>query len=480
MIRQSFILLFAAFAHEIRLLRRDRFCVGMLVLFMLLLAASGLNSYLKWREFGDNQVRLQAATREEWLSQPTVNAHMATHVGQTVYKPISSLTVFDPGAVPYCGSRLFLQSHQQSAATEPPQRDELNLLQNESYSPAVLLQQVGPLLIIILGHASIAREKEGGTLAMLLTTGTRWHFLVVGKCLAVLLAMTVVVAPALFLLAMLLADSGSLLESRDLMMREAAILIAVAIYYFGWLSLAIAVSSRCNSTIGGFSLLVAIWAILVLVTPRIAADAAGILSPLPTPAALRQAKENAVREANQSSVAKAKANKQLEARLLKQFGVQRVEDLPVDIAGARMIELEAKSNRIYDDLDVKASQIANRQDEIVELFQYASPYLAVRNVSASFSATDRAHHGDFLAEAESYRRQFVQEMNLAEMRKQKPGKSSSERREFWARVPDFSPQKITAATDLSRSWTSILCLIVWSALMGVFALVSHPRTPRTR
>jgi len=113
------------------------------------------------KRFAIQQSDLQAADREAWLSQTTANAHMATHTGQTVYKPVSPLASFDPGAVSDFGSTVFLQSHHQSAAKNNLRQDKIDLLQSEAYSPAVLLTLIGPLLIIVLGSASIARRLAG-------------------------------------------------------------------------------------------------------------------------------------------------------------------------------------------------------------------------------------------------------------------------------------------------------------------------------
>jgi len=63
----------------------------------------------------------------------------------------------------------------------------------------------------------------------------------------------------------------------------------------------------------------------------------------------------------------------------------------------------------------------------------------MRAVSSSLAATDRAHHFDFINSAENYRRQFVEDLNVAEMKKQKPGDSPDQRRQFWAQVTEFLP-----------------------------------------
>ena len=464
----------ATFRNELRLLLRDRFCVVLLVCFSVGLAWASWNSHSTWRGFAAKQTNRQAEAREHWLSQPTVNAHMATHVGQTVYKPVSPLAGFDPGAVSEFGSSIFVQSHYQSSAKNPPTWDKVDLIRNEAYSPAVLLELFGPLLIIILGIASIAREKEGGTLSMLLTTGSRWSAIATGKGFAVLLTLFVVAIPGLTLILLPWIEGDRLLQPLDLLVRESVLLFMLAAYFAGWFGVTIWVASKSSSVSGSFSVLVALWSIVALVMPRIAGDVANFASPLPTNAEIRLEKEYAVHDSNQASVEKAKATRELEERLLKEFKVDKIEDLPIDIAGARMIEQEKSTNRLYDEIEQRVTDAKNRQNEIIGGFQFASPYMAIRAVSTSLSATDRTHHFDFVNDAEDYRRQYVKELNTSEMKRKKPGSTADERRKFWAQVSEFQPSFVPSSLDLRRCIPAMLCVAVWAIVAVVASLFACP------
>ncbi|MEM7454519.1 MAG: DUF3526 domain-containing protein [Planctomycetota bacterium] len=465
----------ATFCNELRLLIRDPLCVLLLMFFSIGLGWASWSSQGLWRGFANRQVEFQSAEREAWLSQSTENAHMATHVGQTVFKPISPLAGFDPGAVSDFGSTVFLQSHYQSAAANEPGRDETSLDQNEAYSPAVLLQLIGPLLIIILGTVSIAREKEGGTQSLLLTTGASWHAIVIGKGLAVLVTVLIVATPGLLLFAVPWFDRNSVLPSVDLIVRETVIFIMLTAYYVGWIGLTMLVTVKSSSTTGSFSLLVALWSVIALVMPRVAGDAATYVSPLPTNEEIRLEKEAAVHDANQSSIDIAEANEALEQRLLEEFEVDRIEDLPIDIAGARMIDQEASTNRLYDEVDKRVQRATGQQNKIIDGFQIVSPYLAMRAVSSSFSATDRVHHLDFVESAEDYRRQFVEALNVAEMEKRKPGDTPEERRRFWDRIPGFIPDFVSALEDTKRSMVAMICICVWAVTLCAASLFASPK-----
>jgi len=468
----------ATFYNELRILLRDPFCLALLACFSAGLAWASWNSYVHWSNFSKQQSELQSDAREHWLSQPTANAHMATHVGQTVYKPISPLAGFDPGAVSEFGSAIFVQSHHQTSAKKPLTYDEVDLLQNETYSPAVLLELFGPLLIIVLGIASIAREKEGGTLSILLTTGSAWPAIAAGKGLATLLALLVVAMPGLLLLALPWFESDRLLAPLDLIVRESAMVITLFAYFAGWFGLTIWVSSKSSSMSGSFSILIALWSVVALVMPRIAGDVANFVSPLPTHAEIRFEKDNAVHDSNQSSVSKAKATRDFEEKLLKEFKVERIEDLPIDIDGARMIDQEITTNRLYDDIEKRVTDAKNRQNEINRGFQFVSPYMAMRTVSTSLAATNRTHHFDFLNDAEHYRRQYVKDLNTLEMKRSKPGSSPEQRRQFWALVTEFQPRFVSAFRDSSRCMSALICVGVWSLVAIVASLFACPKISR--
>jgi ABC-2 type transport system permease protein len=164
--------------------------------------------------------------------------------------------------------------------------------------------------------------------------------------------------------------------------------------------------------------------------------------------------------------------------LLAEFKVDKIEDLPIDIAGARMIEQEATTNELYDEIEQHVADAKNRQNEIVSRFRFASPYMAIRAISASLAATDRAHHFDFVNDAENYRRQYVKELNTSEMKRKKPGSTPEARREFWAQVSEFQPRFVSSGLDLRRCSLAMCCVAVWSIVAVVASVYACPKVSR--
>ena len=79
------------------------------------------------------------------------------------------------------------------------QRQSAGLTRFSSLTPGFLALVLAPLFIILIGYGSVSREREAGTLTLLLSQGTtRWQ-LILGKLLAL------IAASGLFLLPLLLA-----------------------------------------------------------------------------------------------------------------------------------------------------------------------------------------------------------------------------------------------------------------------------------
>ena len=143
--------------------------------------------------------------------------------------------------------------------------------------------------------------------SILLTTGSPWSGIAIGKGLAVLLPLIVVAFPGLVLIAIPWLENDRPMRPVDLGLREIVMMGALTAYFVGWIGLTILVSSKSKSMIGSFSILVTLWSVVALVLPRIAGDVAHFVSPLPTHAEVRLEKENAIQDSNQSSARRAKA-----------------------------------------------------------------------------------------------------------------------------------------------------------------------------
>ncbi|PPJ67989.1 ABC transporter permease, partial [Staphylococcus aureus] len=78
----------------------------------------------------------------------------------------------------------FLEGHRQNSANFGDVRQSSLLLRFGQLTPAFVLQVLAPLLLIFVGHSGVVRERESGTLRVLLAQGVSGRQLVIGKLLA--------------------------------------------------------------------------------------------------------------------------------------------------------------------------------------------------------------------------------------------------------------------------------------------------------
>ena len=170
--------------EEWRLLRRDRVAALGLALLLLLSAVACFTAWEQRSSAAAARARYQAQVDHEFESQPERHPHRMVHYGHFVFRPLSPLAALDAGVDAYTGHTLYLEGHRQNSANFGDVRQSSLLLRFGQLTPAFVLQVLAPLLLIFLGHGALARERESGTLRVLLAQGIRPWQLVAGKVLA--------------------------------------------------------------------------------------------------------------------------------------------------------------------------------------------------------------------------------------------------------------------------------------------------------
>jgi ABC-2 type transport system permease protein len=464
-------MLFAIIRKELREIFRDRVVTLGLLLFVVVLAYSCFAFTAAWAERNALQSSRQNESREQWLAQTTASAHQATHNGQSVYKRPTRLAAIDPGTDLVLGQTLRLESHKRHEPVGVVRRDQLSFFRLSFESPSLLIQALLPLAAILLSYGVVSRERELGTWNLVTTLGVKRHTVVLGKLVAVFVIVAVMMLPVLIFLTWTVAtaSTNALLPIGDLVARAVFLAVVNLIYLFGWCATGVALSSRFSvgSTL---VLLISCWVFWTLVIPRVAVDLAYSQHPIPSRAKMQEARETAIRHGSDSKQSLKNFNRQLEQRLLKQYDVNDLADLPIDINAARLLAMEEFTDAIDDEALSTRAAIYQKQNRVVDRFGTVSPYLAIRSLSMAFAGTDRQHHEAFLSSAERYRREYVKILNTAEMTREGPGKTPESAREFWGQVPEFQ-QRSPKWTLIARAlkWHFGL-LISWSLIMTAIAL----------
>lgn len=144
---------------------RLRALAGGCVLLLLAMALLGWQTTVAQME-----ARTAASAQEtaNFLSQGAKNPHAAAHFGQYAFRPLLLPAAIDPGVSAWMGSMIWMEAHRRNLAEFRPAEDGAGHGPAVGLSVSWVLQYVLPLLVIMIGFAAIAGERERGTLPLLL------------------------------------------------------------------------------------------------------------------------------------------------------------------------------------------------------------------------------------------------------------------------------------------------------------------------
>jgi len=465
--------------EEWRSLLRDRAAVLGLALLTLLMLVAALNAWEHQRNTNAERAHYQAQANQAFESQPDRHPHRMVHFGHFLFRPLNPLAAFDPGIDGYTGNTLFLEGHRQNSANFGDVRQNSLLLRFGQLTPAFVLQVLAPLLLIFFGYAGVARERESGTLRILLAQGVSSRQLVLGKFLALAgFAGVALLPPVLGLF--WFAASGQAPWTLALLLVAG---------YVGWLLLwaLVVVLGSMLAARGRDALLVLLtaWAVAVILVPRWAPDLATTMVALPT-----RFEDNI--NVQRDYLALGDAHNPDDPRfsafrdnLLRKYGVTRIEDLPVNFKGLVGMEGERLSSELFDRYADAAFDRQARQNAVVDGFGWLDPALALRRLSMTAAGTDLAAYRRFLEQGERYRYDLVQGLNRIEAEELRyvddtdPNKENRVSRSHWKAFPPFRYEPAPLADALRRAAPAGLALLLWVATAAALVWGLGGRLGRT-
>lgn len=446
------------------LVRDGRFRLTAALLVVLALVA-GLAGWQQVRALHAEAAAAGTGERGRWLGQGGKNPHAAAHYGTYAFKAPRPLAVVDPGVQAYLGSAVFLEAHRQNEPLHRPAQDGTALQRFGDLSPALVGQALLPLLVILLGYAAFTGERERGTLRQLLALGVQPLHLLLGKALGCIAALTLVLVPLAALgvaAAALLAPPG---QQGDELLRALAWVAVHTIYLGAFLFLTLAVSALARSARTALVVLLGFWLIGVVALPRALSDLGRSLHPTPSSLAFRNELDAALGDPHGRETLEAQR-----VAILKQYGVSRTQDLPINWSGIALQFGEERANQIFDRFFQGLWATLAAQDSIFQLGAIVSPAPAIQLLSQALAGNDTAQHLNFLTQAEQHRREMQRTLNGA-LRDSKGSNAAFD----WNRIPPFgfSPPPITSA--LAPLLPSLAFLIAWFAATAVAATVAVRR-----
>ena len=460
--------------EEWRVLARNRAGLIASALLVLLILVASFTSLERRSAIEADRERYQASTDETFDEQPDRHPHRMVHYGQFVFRPIAPLAFFDAGVDSFTGNTIFLEGHRQNSANFAEARQSSLLLRFGQLTPAFVLQTLAPLLVIFLAFASVAREKERATLKLMLAQGVSGRSVIAGKLLGHGAIALMIGLPAFAVLITFAATGAAGWGSVALM------ILGYAAWLLLWAALGVLVSALAGRPRDALAILIGLWMVVVILLPRALPEAASAQEQLATKIETEIALHRDLLEIGDSHDPDDPYFNDFKQEVLAEYGVDSVEELPVQYAGLVSIEGERLTTQIY--ADAAEHQIASeaKQNAFVHAFSVASPLIAIRQVSMALAGSDPAAHYDFLDQAESFRYDFVQQLNRMQA-ELLPGIGGDDPRisaAYWQQVPRFTyqPRDPLARPD-SLVWPFAV-LLGWLAALGALAILVARRIGR--
>ncbi|KAF7775257.1 ABC-2 type transport system permease protein [Pseudoalteromonas citrea] len=454
------------FRHELASKRKSPSLWLLFIMIQLLLAVALYTGWQQFQQSVQTQSTAQALVEQQWQAQPDRHPHRVAHFGHFAFRPPSALSFFDLGVNAWVGDSIFLEAHKQNSANFANDQDGGTLLRFSELSSANILLTIWPLLIIGLGFASISGEQKSGTLRQLMSMGVSFRELVTGKSLSYLLLSVVFILPV-FILSLVLASSAGATFSSEGVVRLLLLFSVYLLYCLFWIGLTLLISSYVKEPKQSLVLLTSIWFILTILMPRMLAEFAHTQNPHQKRNDFELAVKLDNRKVGNSHNPDDPYFSKFRAETLKKYGVDTVEELPINYKGLVMQEGEKLNAQIHNKHYEKQLEKFSAQQQFIRQFYWLNPYLFVRDFSMALTRTDTKHFLDFEQQAEAHRYARIQKLNQLHTneidhhndRDQKVHKS------YWQEFKPFSYQAPDLTWSLSVfSWLWLLPLLVVIAM----------------
>ena len=439
---------------------------GMQIAAFVLMVALGFTAWAGLEEYrvvaqmeGEAKIHL----RQQWESMGPSNPHSAAHFGTYVFKKNHALTAFDEGANSYVGRTLYLEGHRQNELVQSDAAQGDVLSRFGKLRPALILQIILPLLLLLFAFQSVRSERDADRLRLLLVQGVSYSKLLYGKLWSLWI-------PGMgFVLLTLGIQMGLLGFSGPLVGRALLLVFGYGLFYWIVIALALWLSSKTVKSYTALSWLLGIWIVWVIFYPKVTYSVAGILYPLPDrvefSASMKEDRSALLDGHNPEE----EALKVLEDSVLHAYGVTSKEELPINFDGLLMQADEEFGNQVWDKHFGELYDQMQKQKSLVQWASLPNPFGNLQSLSMGAAGTDNFHQVDFLREAEDYRRVFIRTLN--ERHAYGGSKTGDwgykEDQEFFNSIADFQYAE-PSFPDLIRQQTpSLILLLVWIGLLAI-------------
>lgn len=418
----------------------------------------------------------QRLARQQWEQQKAKNPHSAAHFGAYAFKAPDALARLDPGVDPYLGVAIWVEAHRQNQSLYRPAQEHGASLRFGALTPALVLQDLLPLLLLALTVPAVSGPRESGLLQQELAAGVRGRDLVLGRAAAISAILVPIVAPAAAAATWLAWRAAPDGLAAEVLARCLLWLGLHGCYGLGVLALGLLLSARARTVRAAWLLAAGIWVGGTVLAPRALGDLAAQRYPTPTATDLWAAVDRDMTLGVDGHDASSARTKALEREVLERYGVSRLEDLPVNFAGLALQAGEEHGNAVFDRHYGRLWDQYARQDALVRWASLILPVTALRSVSMALADTGVDAHRRFTSDVERYRRSVNKQMNDALAYRSQGQVAYLGDAELWRSVARFEQRPAALATIVRERAVDMLIVILWTTLLIGAALVAAVRT----
>jgi len=450
------------------------------ILFILLTVYAAVSSIQN--HVAQNEIRqtYQVKARQSWEANPDKHPHRMAHFGTFAFRVSAPLGMFDYGLENFTGSTVFLEAHRQNSVNFSEASFSTGTLRFGELSMALLLQLILPLILIFIGFSSIAKDRQNGTLKILIAQGARWSEILFGKSIGLFIVGLLFLLPiAVAMILALVAYEGNV-ASITVGLRFASILVIHVLFLFVVSSVIILISAQSTAPKNALLRLLGIWLFMVVLLPKSSQAIGSYWYSTPSKLAFQSAIEKEEIQKGDSHNPDDPHYNNLRDSVLAVHNVSDVTDLPFNYGGFVMREGEKITSNLYRKHHSKLLQTYQEQNNVSRYMTLLNPYMAIKQLSMTISGTDFANYIDFQQQADDYRYQLSQRMNELQMQYISPKKTSGSEgkthvvgHEHWEDFPDFKHEPLSFKKSIKEASFALFSMILWVLFcLGLLSLTA--------
>ena len=254
-----------------------------------------------------------------------------------------------------------------------------------------------PIFILAISYDLLAREKERGTLAMILAHPVSLKELMASKIIA---RAGILLAGLLVLGLLALLAVGTNLGSAETWARFGLWMGATLLYALFWFAMAVLVNVYGKNSASNGIALAGAWLALVVVVPTLVSMLATTLYPAPSRMELTVAAREAQTEAEKAYMARLSEYYYDHLEFVPEGDERAMDFLTVAMSNRNAIEKAVRP--LYDEFQ---SQL-NKQESLVQRFQFISPAIMMQLALNEISGTSADRFEHFLNQAYDFRAEW--------------------------------------------------------------------------